>query len=223
MFPRLGILMGVALLGATLSAASAHGQALQLPEFKFFTVVTTVSVPDSGGAYAGGVSRHRAGSSTHGVPGGGPLLTNRGIGGSTSAGGVSVRATVIDHRELDEMVLRAAGGPSFDPATAAKIDRLAAGIDRRRADDPAVAESSPIGSLEEIRRRNEAAERARQTEALALLEKGRKAADEGKPGVARIYFNMAARRAEGALADEIAGHLAALQSSTPADKVVARP
>ena len=39
---------------------------VQLPTFSFFTVQTTVSVPDSGGAFLGGIGRGADGGSSRG-------------------------------------------------------------------------------------------------------------------------------------------------------------
>ena len=114
--------------GAVLSlAATAWGQAttVQLPTYSFFTVKTTVSVPDSGGAYLGGINRARDSSTTRGF---GPLA-NRGVGMDRVASGMSVHATIIDHKELDERLLAEAAakrGP-VDP-TAAKAELLSAHV-----------------------------------------------------------------------------------------------
>ena len=48
------------------SASSARAQAVQLPTFRYFTVDTTVSVPDRGGAVLGGVSRASSGTTSRG-------------------------------------------------------------------------------------------------------------------------------------------------------------
>src|SRR3954452_788871 len=64
---------------------------VQLPTFSFFTVQTTVSVPDGGSvSLAGGINRAADGTVTRGMA---PL--NRGIGSSRGASGVSVHATII--------------------------------------------------------------------------------------------------------------------------------
>jgi hypothetical protein len=50
-------------LVALFCGTAAQAQTVQLPTFNFFTVRTTVSVPDSGGAYLGGVNRSAMGQS----------------------------------------------------------------------------------------------------------------------------------------------------------------
>lgn len=99
---------------AATSVASA--QAVQLPTFRYFSVDTTVSVPDRGSAYMGGVNRASSGSTSSGF---GPLR-NRASGSSVGAAGVSVHATIIDHEELDREVLaeaaRRRGGTAVSSA-----------------------------------------------------------------------------------------------------------
>ena len=56
-------------------------------------------------------------------------------------------------------------------------------------------------------RQQAAAEAAQELAARSYLEKGIRAEGEGKTKVARLYFEMAARRATGALKDEIEGRL----------------
>src|SRR6266550_789068 len=73
---------------------------VQLPTFSFFTVQTTVSVPDGGGMSLGGINRAADGTVTRGMA---PL--NRGIGSTRGASGVSVHATIIDRDEMDKAVL----------------------------------------------------------------------------------------------------------------------
>src|SRR5262245_56452667 len=87
---------------------------VQLPTFSVFTVQTTVSVPDSGGAFLGGLSRARDGSTTRGF---GPLK-NRGLASSRGASGMSIHARIIDNHELDEAVLAEAAAKRGNAAQA---------------------------------------------------------------------------------------------------------
>lgn len=79
--------------------SSAAAQAVQLPTFEYTHVNTTVSVPDRGGAYMGGVNRASAGSSTSGTP----VLPfrNRSYGQSTTGGGMSVGVYVHDFEAME--------------------------------------------------------------------------------------------------------------------------
>src|SRR4051812_20787869 len=88
-----------------LAFSAALGQqpatTVQLPSFSVFTVQTSVSVPDRGAAYLGGLN---SGASSSSRFGNGPL-SNRGLGTSRTASGVSVSATIIDHDEIDRALL----------------------------------------------------------------------------------------------------------------------
>ena len=123
----------------------AQNVTVQLPTFQFFSVATTVVVPDRGSAYLGGVNRAAYGSNTNGVPGlsllpgVGRLFKNRGIGSEVSSSSAHVSATIMDLDELDKAVLAeaaarrgvtsASGGPSVDSA----VQRKAAFISKHIA------------------------------------------------------------------------------------------
>src|SRR5205809_4718533 len=97
--------MALAGLFFAMSAAVAQqplpATTVQLPSYSLFTVQTSVSVPDRGGAYLGGVNSGASNSSRLGI---GPL-SNRGMSSSRAASGVSVSATIIDHEEIDRALL----------------------------------------------------------------------------------------------------------------------
>ena len=83
----------VFLLAISFPAARANAQSVQLPTFHFFTLNTSVLVPDGGDAFLGGVNRATSGRNERGIPGlPGRPFTNTGIGGSTVASGVSWRS-----------------------------------------------------------------------------------------------------------------------------------
>jgi hypothetical protein len=127
------------LLSLSFVSVQVSGQIVQLPTFRFFSVGTTVVIPDRGSAYLGGVNRATYGSSTTGVPGMsglpgvGRLFTNRGIGSEVSSSGVHASATIMDLEELDKSVLAeaaarrgvAAGGAVTNPAVERKAAFLA--------------------------------------------------------------------------------------------------
>jgi len=83
---------------------SADAQVVQLPTFSYSTVNTTVSVPDRGGMYLGGVGYSEIGSSSAGTP----ILPfkNRSSGRSTRATGMSVTAYIHDFEEMEQELLR---------------------------------------------------------------------------------------------------------------------
>ncbi len=182
---------------------------VQLPTFSYFTVNTTVSVPDRGGAYLGGINRARDSSTTRGF---GPLA-NRGIGSDRMASGVSVHATIIDHEELDRAVLAEAAARRIpaDPAVA-KAEAISLHVGREH-----IAATSGRGdaveSVAAIKARNAAAAEERVSEAAAYFAKAQAAEAEGKSAVARILYQMVTRRDTGSLKQRAEQRLAAINGA----------
>ncbi|HZL89810.1 MAG TPA: hypothetical protein VFB96_15700 [Pirellulaceae bacterium] len=200
-------------LGASGSAFAQNNAptTVQLPTFSFFTVQTAVSVPDSGGAYLGGVSRAYNSSTTRGLPFWAktpwlsPLGGSRGIASGVDAGGVSVHATIIDHEELDKAVLSEAAARRVPPS---ETDLKAEHLSRKSGDGN---DAAPLSSVAAIRAQ-QTAEVAEQAEkAAALFAKAQEMEAANKPGQARIYYRMAARHADDDLKQQISARLAALK------------
>lgn len=94
----------------TSTVSSAEGTTVQLPSFSFFTVNTTVSVPDGGTVLLGGVKRLSEGRNEFGVP----LLSkipyvnrlfrNVGIGRETQSLMVMVTPRIIIQEEEEELL-----------------------------------------------------------------------------------------------------------------------
>ena len=220
---------GSFLIFCTTALEQAFAQApttVQLPTIQVFSVNTTVSVPDGGGALLGGINRAADGSVTRGlplgskIPGLGRLANNRGIGSTRSASNMSVHATIIDHQELDAAVLAEAaarrGGISVADKQALATQQRANFITRNLAttDRPVVETKPAQPSIDEIRRKNELAAANRDAEAQAYLAKAEAAAADQKPGVAKVYYQMVARRASGNLKSLAESRLAELDSPT---------
>lgn len=206
---------------ATSAMAQNPAQApttVQLPTFSFFTVQTSVSVPDRGGAYLGGINTARDGRTSRGF---GPLR-NRGSGSERGASMVSVHATIIDLREIDEAILAEAaalrGGESGPRETDIKAELLRRHVGKSGATaDTARASSAaePLpGSVAAIRAQNSAANAAareeRAREAAEFFARGQKAEREGKPGVAKAYYKMVVTRNAGDVSAQAAARLTAL-------------
>ena len=108
------------LLVLTFAASRCEAQvSVQLPTIERFGVSTTVVVPDRGSVYLGGVNRSSLGQNSFGTPLGGatPGFGNRGYGRASSAGGISMSATIIDNNEIDRALLAEAArrrGAAFD-------------------------------------------------------------------------------------------------------------
>lgn len=175
--------------GCLTMAVSARAQVVQLPTFNFFSVSTSVSVPDRGGAYLGGVDRSSRGAQHVYLP----LLPGQSAGGGgQSAQRMSVMARVHDLQ----------GPPTVNAARrTTHADRFAQRLAAAsRAQVPRAA----------TEQRAEAARDER--EALRFLELGDRARDAGKTDVARIYYEMSSRRAQANLAGVVAARLEALRA-----------
>lgn len=199
-----------------------QGQApttVQLPTFRFFTVQTSVSVPDGGGAYLGGMKTARDSSLTRGF---GPFRS-RGIGSDRGAGGMSVHATIIDLKEMDDAILAEAaagrpGAPAFDP-DAARAELLARHVGKTFTSASAREASAPApltGSVAAIRAENAAAAEARSSEAAQYFAKAQSAEGDGKPAVAKYYYQMVARRDRGQLQQLSLERIAAIDADVKA-------
>ncbi|MCC7085345.1 MAG: general secretion pathway protein GspD [Pirellulales bacterium] len=96
---------------------SSTGTTVQLPEFSFVSVTTTVSVPDGGTVLLGGIKRLAEGRSERGVPilGKMPyvnrLFRNVGIGRTTSSLMMMVTPRIIIQEEEEENLLGTAPAP----------------------------------------------------------------------------------------------------------------
>ena len=194
------------------SCSTARGQlagAVQLPTFNIFTVETTVSVPDSGGAYVGGFGR-RFSTGTRQGP------WSRGGGAGVGASGVHVTTQIIDHAEHDRLTLR--GGA--DDAEQDEFTRKLASADDSTAGRPAEGVAA-------IRRRkaaeNAAAAAEWRAEGEEHLRRGRQAESAGRLAGARSHYFLAARKLEGEARrdalDRLAAVRAALDDSSTEDAV----
>lgn len=93
---------------------------VQLPTFNFFTISTTVLVPDRGGAYLGGVNSGASASRTSGLPG----LANRAGASNFGASGLSVHVQVLDLAEMDRALLAEAKAKRESAAAEVWLSRL---------------------------------------------------------------------------------------------------
>jgi len=243
---------GLAALAVTAFAiaqsAAQQNITVQLPTFNATTVQTTVSVPDGGTALLGGISRASEGSVTRGVPmlskvpGASRLFKNRGIGRDVGLSQMTVtpRIIILEEEELRQTgfsydtlsplsqtpaaarPLAVAGAIATDPEVAGQADFLARNIARHPAPSRDIAQAPGLPSVEEVKRQNELAKARRSSEAEEFFAKGQRAEAEGKAGVAKVWYEMAARRADGELQQEVAERLAILAGSTAGEKLAER-
>jgi hypothetical protein len=230
-----GALIAIAAtLHPSVASAQLRATSVQLPTFNYFATSTTVEVPDGGTAFLGGTSNSAAGRSEHGVPGLGflPGFGNRGIGTTRGTGGMSVQATIHDFEAMDRQLL----GEDFDKSASADISARAAALANlpvmlrptlglaataaRLAPpaSPLAVDAAGSGSVNEIRRQQAAEDVAIQQEAAKLFQQAGDLQAQGKSGVAKIYYQMAARRATGNLKEEA---LAALRSLSAGQQAAA--
>jgi hypothetical protein len=210
---------------AALSPAALRAQSLQLPTYSFTTVATTVSVPDQGAAFLGGISRASDSRSEFGVP----MLPfrpfrNTAIGQSRSAMNMFATATIHDFDAMEAALLGSAPSgvvSSASPAAAAALARMApaappknlAGQWQPKTDPPGA--TSPLADAATEQARRLALREARASEAEQYFERARQAEADGKPSVAKIYYQMVVRRsADGDLKSQALTRLDALGSAT---------
>jgi hypothetical protein len=201
---RCFVFISCILLTSLNSSASAQHPAattVQLPSFEFFTIDTTVSVPDCGSVTIGGSNGKSLGSTAYGPP----LLPQRASGSGASAGQMQVRATIHDFEAFDAALLKS------------DHNRTLFSKDNRSL----VATEPSSGSVKEARaaRAQELADE--QQKAAAYFAQGLTAEAQGKPNVAHIYYQMALRRASGDLKTQIQAQLDRV--TLPAGSVAARP
>lgn len=188
------VLAGWLLCVPAARAQSEPGLVVQLPTFSVFSVQTTVSAPDSGVAFVGGLGHAASGYASVGPP----LLpwAQRAGGQARRYQSLVVRAAVHDLEALDEAVLEQAARMALARETG----------DARGARGGSTADR-PVASLAELRRRKEALLAAQQRQAQAMYERGKEALGGGQVHTARAWFRMAAYRARGALRAEILDQL----------------
>lgn len=241
MTPRILSWISVTAVLWTATAVAQQNVSIQLPTFNFTTVQTTVSVPDGGTGLLGGVMRGSEGSVERGVPlldklpYVNRLFKNRGIGREFNTSNMTVIPRIIIQEE-EEFLQTGVSADMLSDQTAAygrpagaalatarrspadlDLARKAAFLSNnlaRRADaEPALIREPKVPSVEDIRRQNQLAKSERKSEAAEYFAKGTRAEAEGKPGVAKVFYQMAARRAEGDLQQQIAARLLVLQGS----------
>lgn len=203
-------------------ALAQQNTAVQLPTFSFFSTSTTVSVPDGGSALMGGMSRSSEGRNEFGVPGLGKLgrpFKNSAIGKQTGASSTRVTVQIHDFEEMDEAIL---GQPASAFALAARQAREAGAV-ASLPPRPAGAGSSwavakpagdqPVRGVAEVKAQRAAEQATKLSEANDYFQRGQKAESDGKKGVAKVYYQMAARRATGQLKDQVLARLDAVSGT----------
>ena len=187
------------------AALAQQPTTVQLPTYSVFGVGTSVSVPDGGATYLGGVNRASTGMNEFGTPL--TPLRNRSFGMERSASNMSVHVTIHDFEAMEEALLGQA------PSSVAGSQPRSSGTAQHRLIPRPWAAGRAVASVAEAQ-----AERAREQlspteEAMSFFERGRAAEEAGKANVAKIYYQMAARRATGGLKDQAVARLDAINKA----------
>ncbi len=104
-------------------------------------------------------------------------------------------------------------GSASDPPTASGKPKPAA------AAGPTASGTLSVAELRQLRAgQAQASQQSLEAEALALAERAREAEQNGKPSVARLYYQQAAQRATGPVRDELLSHAEALSTAAAAGK-----
>ncbi len=214
---RVSILHLVSAVCLGLAAIDASAQTIQLPTFNMAGVSTTVMVPDGGAAFLGGINNASDGRSEFGVPGlTFPGFQNRAIGQQRGASSFWVTATIHDFDAMDQALLNT---PSPDgiartyPSMSGLPESLAgrtfprnpanlAGNWQVEPDPP-----PPVSNVAVEQADRAVRQATRVEEADSFFARGQQAEADGKPNVAKIYYQMAARRATGELKQQVQARL----------------
>ncbi len=223
------ILLLTALALFALSASPVTAQnAVQLPTLSSFRTNTTVSVPDRGSVYTGGINRASSGRNEFGTP----LLPlrNRSIGSERSASSVWTSVYIHDFEAMDEALLSQARGRAplhhslGSSSIAAHGSRPLRGASQSpratwNASSTSQPSSGPLSkSVAQLRSERDGVQQARLAEAERLYEQGKNAEAKGKLSVARIFYQQASRRAEGPLQKEILAQLRLVSTTSVAQR-----
>lgn len=176
------------------------GTTVQLPTLSTFETGITVWVPSGGAANLGMIGRAAEGAAQVGAPG---LRGNVARGGNVGVAGAQVNAVVHDLQAMDEAIQAQGRAGGNAPASQ---QQAAAAADASSAAQPAM-------SVAQARRLHEAETRAAADEAQSWFDRGVTAEEEGKPGVAKLYYQMAARQASGELKQKAQEKVAKLSAA----------
>ena len=221
--PRRTISLVLVALSLAVADLRAQGVTVQQPTFSSFSVGTSVLVPDQGSAFMGGITRSATGVNEFGVPGL-PFFPfrSRSIGQDQSAMGVSTHVFIHDFDAMDRMLLGGMPGAvtsvprSMGPLPEGVVGPAVSPRAGNLAGQWQAKPASPALNLATEQARRAAEQQTRADEAEAFFDRAAQAEADGKPAVAKIYYQMAARRASGDLKQQA---LAKLQSLTSGSKI----
>lgn len=169
-----------------LTAQSAFAQVtVQQPVVSTFGGATTVTVPDRGSMHLGSVNSARSGRVTTG-----PFRSGSSMGLDRTGSSMSVGVSIHDLHELDEAILAQGQNAMMDAGLEPHAARLAA---RRNGGVEAMPMKPAVPSVDRIAQ-------AARYEKLA-----REAESNGKPSVARLHWQMAAKHGSAIAPQQLVG------------------
>jgi hypothetical protein len=227
----------VATLSALFFAHTASAQTVQLPTFQFFGVSTSVMVPDNGSAFMGGINRAATGRNEFGIPGlAFPGFQNRSIGQDMSASNVWAHVTIHDFDAMDEAILNSPSPNDFANVSTSRwnnnmnfglppVPRLAPSIRRESVNLAGNWRAEPVAQASNViaeEADRDARRATRVSEADSYFARAEQAEADGKTSVAKIYYQMAMRRASGDFKQQVQARLDALKSRSTSVAATAR-
>ena len=191
-------------LGVGLAQGQIPGSAVQLPTYSYFGGNSTVLVPDGGSTFFGGINRASSARNEFGSP----LLPFRGvgIGSRRSASSMHITATIHDFAAMDEYLLSQAAQRTTFPVrltNSRPLPRSNPDTWQVVAPRSSISAENLSASVAEERLRRTRLSQARESEAAEYFQRGQRAEAAGKNGAAKIFYQMAARRANGQLKQQL--------------------
>jgi len=199
-----------AIVGMEVAGVQAQqATSVQLPTVSYFGVGTSVLVPDRGGNRLGTLGQ----SASQMTQFGGPLpgLGQRGVSSVCSGQRAGISVWIHDFEAMEAQLLGQRQPVVAGPLSVKMAPKLYP-IQQTDVLGPSDADRTGL-SVAELRQLHQAELEAQNREAAMWLERAEKAQAEGKPAVARIYYQMALRRATGSLKQHLQQRLEALSAS----------
>jgi len=190
-----------------------HAQTVQLPTFHSYSSSIDVLVPDQGQANLGGVRRAASGRIEFGAP----FLPGQRAGGwDRQSAGISVTAKIHDFEAQDSALHKAATARrASGQAAQNRLKPRGATLGMEWASQP------PLASVGELRSQRLSQSVEREQEAQALMARAAAAEAHGKPSLAKIYYQMAARNSTGPIKQDALKHLRQLPTAPGRHRTVA--
>lgn len=169
-------------------------QTIQQPVVRTFGATTTLSVPDRGTAFIGGVGQSAYGRRNAGF---GPLRGSSNIGRESSGASLTTTVTIHDFQAMDEYLLRSANAQSTR-------NRSLNGVAANAYEQLTGSEVSapPVNSPPQRRPMHESGSSS-SSRADRFFQLGLAAESRGQTGVARLHFQTAVRLGSQAAVDRL--------------------